>query len=228
MKSPHSQRRRFYLNDQRLEVPGEPVSPAKLRRLASPPIPDDHALFCDVDGAEDRRVQDGSEVQIRRGDVFYSEGPEGAHPRRIMIAINDQLVDAPAISVTGTQLRELTDPAVPATDRLYRDIDGSHDERVGNNEVVTLRHGAEFYSVSPFFIVVNGREKTRDDIEDRDLTFAEIVELAFESPPTGPQVMFTVTYRTGPEGGGRGILVEGESVRAKKGMVFNVTATDKS
>jgi hypothetical protein len=39
--------------------------------------------------------------------------------------------------------------------------------------------------------------------------------------------MFTVTYRKA-EGGKEGFLVEGESVKAHEGMIFNVTATDKS
>lgn len=74
-------------------------------------------------------------------------------------------------------------------------------------------------------VIVNGREKT---IDDRVLTFAEVIELAFDDPPSGPQVMFSVTYRRGRGDKPEGTLVEGGQVRAKNRMVFNVTATDKS
>ena len=74
-------------------------------------------------------------------------------------------------------------------------------------------------------VIVNGREKT---IDDRVLTFAEVIELAFDDPPTGPQVMFSITYRRGRGDKPEGTLVEGGKVRTKNRMVFNVTATDKS
>lgn len=75
-------------------------------------------------------------------------------------------------------------------------------------------------------IIVNGREKT---VPKRDpLTFDEVVALAYDNPPSGPYVCFTITYRRGQGNRPEGTLVEGESVMPKKGMIFNVTATDKS
>jgi hypothetical protein len=75
-------------------------------------------------------------------------------------------------------------------------------------------------------IIVNGeRHEVR---RDSDLSFEEVVALAFDDPPTGPNWYLTVTFRRG--GGQRpdGALVAGQSVKVKEGMVFNVTATDKS
>jgi len=74
-------------------------------------------------------------------------------------------------------------------------------------------------------IVVNGREKT---VTGKELTFAELVALAFDNPPTGENIVFTITYRRGHGEKPEGTLTEGESVKIKKGMIFNVTATDKS
>ena len=75
-------------------------------------------------------------------------------------------------------------------------------------------------------ITVNGREKR---VEHDELTFEQLVTLAFgDNPPTGQDISFTITYR---RGGGRdpeGTLVEGRSVKVRKGTTFNVTATDKS
>ncbi|MBW4985878.1 multiubiquitin domain-containing protein [Mameliella sp. CS4] len=74
-------------------------------------------------------------------------------------------------------------------------------------------------------IIVNGREKT---VGKGDLSMDEIVRLAFDNPPTGEFVCFTITYRRGQGNKPEGSLEAGGSVKVKKGMIFNVTATDKS
>lgn len=75
-------------------------------------------------------------------------------------------------------------------------------------------------------IIVNTREKTVD--KNTEISFEEIVSLAYDgSPPTGPYMEFTVMYRRGA-GNKDGSLVAGQSVKVKQGMVFNVTATDRS
>lgn len=73
-------------------------------------------------------------------------------------------------------------------------------------------------------IVVNGREK---NVSDRDLSFDEVVALA-EGLPTGPNIVYTITYRRGNGEKPEGTLAEGGSVKVKEGMIFNVRATDKS
>jgi Multiubiquitin len=74
-------------------------------------------------------------------------------------------------------------------------------------------------------IIVNARPK---EVTAKELSFAEIVALAFDSPPIGENIVFTVTYRKGEGNKPEGTLVEGETVKIKDGMIFNVTATDKS
>jgi len=61
-----------------------------------------------------------------------------------------------------------------------------------------------------------------------DLTFDEVVKLAFETPPYGENTLFCVTYRRGHGNKPEGILAPGESVKVKEQMIFDVTATDKS
>ena len=74
-------------------------------------------------------------------------------------------------------------------------------------------------------IIVNGREKT---VEKKELTFDEVVDLAFDDPQRGENISFTITYRRGPDGHKEGSLLEGKSVKVKDGMIFNVVRTDKS
>lgn len=76
-------------------------------------------------------------------------------------------------------------------------------------------------------IIVNGRQRTV--AKNSELTVAQVVALAFDQPPTGENVEFTITYRKGgnehrPEGSMSG----NDIVKVKEGTVFNVTATDKS
>lgn len=74
-----------------------------------------------------------------------------------------------------------------------------------------------------FKIIVNGREKI---FTDKKITFNQVVELAFGS--VDPNTTYTVTYRKGEQPRHEGSLVSGESVPVKSGMIFNVTATNKS
>lgn len=74
-------------------------------------------------------------------------------------------------------------------------------------------------------IIVNGRERT---VTGKEVTFDQLVALAFDTPPTGENIVFTITFRRGHGDKPEGSVLEGESVKVKKGMIFNVTPTDKS
>lgn len=76
-----------------------------------------------------------------------------------------------------------------------------------------------------YTIVVNGREKT---VTATEFGEDELVALAYENPPTGELICFTITYRRGQGNKPEGTLDEGDTVKLKEGMIFNVTATDKS
>lgn len=73
-------------------------------------------------------------------------------------------------------------------------------------------------------IIVNAREHT---VSKGELSFEEVVAF-YENPPTGRNILFTVTYRRGTGNKPEGSLVAGESVKVKEGMIFVVTATDRS
>ena len=74
-------------------------------------------------------------------------------------------------------------------------------------------------------ITVNGRRK---EVEQEELSFDELVELAFDDPARGPQIVFTITFR---DAGGRiteGELDEGKRLKVRDGTIVNVTRTDQS
>lgn len=75
-------------------------------------------------------------------------------------------------------------------------------------------------------IIVNGRSR---EVAKEELSYSDVVLLAFENASFTDTTIYTVTYKRGgnpqrPEG----VMVNGDIVKVKKGMVFNVTATDKS
>lgn len=75
-------------------------------------------------------------------------------------------------------------------------------------------------------IIVNAEERIVERKEE--LTFDEVVDLAFNPRPVGDQIVYTITYYRGHGNKPEGHLLEGQSVKAKEGMVFNVKYTDKS
>lgn len=75
-------------------------------------------------------------------------------------------------------------------------------------------------------ITINGRPK---EVVGREVTFDQIVRLAFDNPPHGTDTIFSVTYRKGGnEHRPEGVMVEGDTIKVKKGTTFNVTATNRS
>ena len=76
-----------------------------------------------------------------------------------------------------------------------------------------------------FDIIVNARPHVVDHDE---VTFDEIVDIAYPDGGRGPLISYTILYYNG---GGReteGGLSEGEAAKVKDGTVFNVTRTDRS
>jgi hypothetical protein len=74
-------------------------------------------------------------------------------------------------------------------------------------------------------IIVNTREH---NWERKEISFQEVVTLAFGAYNDNPQVVYTVGYSRGEPPKHEGTLIKGQSVKVKKGMVFDVTVTDKS
>lgn len=74
-------------------------------------------------------------------------------------------------------------------------------------------------------IFVNTRPK---EVHPGRISFDEVVKLAYPIPPPGQLIEYEVTYRNGPPPNRKGTLIENQSVVVGEGMIFVVTATDKS
>ncbi|MFA6715531.1 MAG: multiubiquitin domain-containing protein [Victivallaceae bacterium] len=76
-----------------------------------------------------------------------------------------------------------------------------------------------------YTIIVNTQEKK---VYKKELSFMEIVILAFEHPLVDANNTYTIKYRRGVGNKPEGILAPGQTVRIKEGEIFNVTPTHKS
>jgi hypothetical protein len=146
------------------------------------------------------------------------------HEVRIHI---DQKPYHSANPTTGAALYVLGN--VAAGLELYREVRGDREDPPIENgpEVVHLKEDEHFHSGLPktYTIYVNGQKKV---VKTKSLTFAEIVALAYPTPPTGANILYTVSYEDGPPANPQGSLKEGGTVKVKDGMIFNVSATVRS
>ena len=75
-------------------------------------------------------------------------------------------------------------------------------------------------------IVVDG---TPHEVPKKEeITYAEVVTLAYPDYPQHPEITYSVTYTRGHGNKPEGILAPGESVKVKEGMSFRVDRTGQS
>jgi hypothetical protein len=150
------------------------------------------------------------------------------HKHQVRIHIDQKPYESPN-PTTGEALYKLghVKPGL----ELFHEVKGDKEdpEVPDGPEPVHLREDEHFHSGPPqqkeFTIIVNGQKKV---VTTKKVTFDQIVKLAFPTPPSGTNILYTISYEDGPPANPQGSLKEGGTVKVKNGMIFNVTATDKS
>ena len=156
---------------------------------------------------------------------MLEQKPESGSKHEVRIHIDRVSYKSPN-PTDGESLYDLG--KVRAGFELYLEVQGNEEDRPIPNDKEKLRLDDDdhFYSANPhrkvFTIFVNGREK---EVTGKVQSFAEIVALA--NFPADPNTIFTVTFKKGRRNQ-EGALVEGDTVKLKDGMIFNVTPTSKS
>jgi len=74
-------------------------------------------------------------------------------------------------------------------------------------------------------IIVNGTPKKW---EKKEISFKEVILLAYDIYIDRPTMVYTVAYEDGPKQNPEGSMTRDTSVFVKNKMVFHATATDKS
>lgn len=110
-------------------------------------------------------------------------------------------------------------------------LDKAQDEPIPDTGAVSLTDRGVEHIITrkrppkPVTIRVNTRPKT---VQATQLSFDEVLRLAYDTLPTGQNIEFTVQFRKGPEPRVEGSMQSGTFVNIKNGMIFNVSFTDKS
>jgi hypothetical protein len=151
---------------------------------------------------------------------------EVQRPHIVRIHIDQQRHESPN-PTTGEALYRLG--KVATSNDLYREVEGNREDQPvwDGGEEITLREDEHFHSgtAKQITIIVNGRKK---EVSHRVLSFMQVVALAFDPVPSGPDWVFTVTYRKAASKPHEGTLTQGQHIQIKSGTVFNVTATNRS
>jgi hypothetical protein len=148
----------------------------------------------------------------------------GGESRQIRIHINREPyeIESPA---RNAKLYELAD--IGPHQELFREVQGEHEDvPVPRDEAaIELVQDEHFYSQKDVDIIVNAELKV---VPAPRISFHQVLLLAFPNPLQGPNIKTTITYRKGPSANEKGSLIEGQSVKIRNRMIFDVTQTDKS
>ncbi len=157
---------------------------------------------------------------------MFEQQHEVERTHNVRIHIDQHRYESPS-PTTGEALCLLG--KVAAGSDLYREIEGNREDQPvwDAGEEIHLREDEHFHSgpAKQITIFVNGRSQ---EVTQRLLSFMGVVAWAFDPVPSGPDWVFTVTYRKAASKPHDGTLTQGEHVKVKNGTVFNVTATNKS
>ncbi|WP_420334936.1 multiubiquitin domain-containing protein [Roseibium sp.] len=129
--------------------------------------------------------------------------------------------------ISALELRSIGE--IPDDQDLYFDSKG--DRVIDDDAVLSLKpKGVErFRSGDPenqtVDVVLNGEVTS---IEKGRLSFSDLAKLAFPKLFGQALICFTVSFSRGPKRRREGVLLQGDNIRVVEGMVFNVSATDKS
>ncbi|MDH4570506.1 hypothetical protein E8E95_27835 [Pseudomonas sp. BN414] len=147
--------------------------------------------------------------------------------RSFRLFINDRAQDWGGQYISGRTLKKLAG-VDPLTHDVFLVVVGGEDDLIGDRDLFDLaRPGAEHFATLGISIqvYVNTQPKI---VHTRSLSYWDVVHLEYPDAVPGPSAYYTVTYSKGPHANPSGNLLEGQNVQVKKGMIFNVTLTDKS
>lgn len=63
---------------------------------------------------------------------------------------------------------------------------------------------------------------------EKEISFEQVIKLAFANPPTGPDTLFLVTYHKRGEDKKDLTMTAGQTVHVKDGMIFDVEPSNRS
>ncbi len=153
-----------------------------------------------------------------------NDGHPGGQSHSVRVHINREAFEVEN-PTTGAKLYEVG--TIGQHQELFREVDGDQEDVLVPRDEARLHlvEDEHFYSQKEFAIVVNAEPKL---VPGPRVSFDQVLKLAFPNPLHGPNILTTITYRKGPPASPKGSLLEGQTVKVKNKMIFDVTQTDKS
>ncbi|PHS07252.1 MAG: hypothetical protein COA78_13560 [Blastopirellula sp.] len=210
------------LDDQTFTTDDPILTGRQIRSLGNL-VPASDFVLLEIANGSSRSIGLDEDVDLRAAEsaCFVSFRSD----RVYSLTVNERGFEWGAEEISAAELRRYGD--IPEDHELV--LDSKNDRTIPDDGVVRLKpKGVERVLSRPvekICIIINAREKY---VDAGKLSFKELVELAFPGSGNGPDTTHTVTYRKGRGDAPEGTLIVGENVKLKKGMVFNVSETDKS
>ncbi len=174
---------------------------------------------------EDIRLDEPFDLRAHGAERFVAFETD----RDYKLTLDDRQLEWGKPVIGGAALYELS--GVGEGEAVFLEVRGGEDRLIEPEDLVDLNEpGIERFITAPrpsktYEIIVNSRPRV---IEDRHVTFEQIVQFAFPEPHED-NVVFSMTYRHAASKPHAGELAAGGTVDVKKkGTVFNVTRTVQS
>lgn len=189
---------------------------------------DDYVLVAILDSGdfEDVRLGETFDLRQKGAERFIAFKTD----RDFKFTLNDrQLIWGNPI-LSAEILYKLSE--LEPNEAIFKDVRGGEDILIERDDTVDLDAlGIERFITAPrptksYIIIVNSREET---VDDKRVTFEQVVQLSHPNAPPDTNVRFSMTYRNAASKPHAGELGEGGSIEVKKeGTIFNVTRTVQS
>ncbi|HBB98767.1 MAG TPA: hypothetical protein DC054_25590 [Blastocatellia bacterium] len=182
------------INDVVVPLPRREVKATVVKAQAS--VADNDVLVRDHNSPNDVVIDDGDEVDLAHGNVFYTLPRCETQPRAACTELPKLAFfvdDRPEVTVrsaqTGRTLRELF--GLPLNSHLVRDDEGKTDEPIALDDPAEFKAGPVFYSravVATLSITVNSRLFTEADGVKKVMKGHEIAALVYPQNPRETRV----------------------------------------
>lgn len=143
--------------------------------------------------------------------------------QEVRIRINREPFTSPN-PTTGRALYELGE--ISEDRELFREDHGDREDALVRRDAaeIHLKEEEHFYSEKLVTIIVEGKPHRWP--EDQLISYDQVVKLAIKDYPNGKT--YAVKYEDGPPRNPEGPLLQGEKVKVKEDMYFNVSDTGQS
>ncbi|GAB5400977.1 MAG: hypothetical protein Aureis2KO_25620 [Aureisphaera sp.] len=218
---------KFKVNNRRFESSESKITGQQILEIAGLMPVEDFELLYKINEKGFTPIQLGEEVDLKKAGI---EGFRARPYKKLIIKVDDkeveveecimtplEIMEAAGINSDRYSLIEIRNGGVEVT---YKD-DVEHKISITRNSCfITCEIPVEIECV-----IVNAKPK---EWSKGEISFEEVVILAYGEISNNPDIIYTVNYVNGVPSKPEGSMLPGDVVSVNNKMIFNVTKTDKS